>query len=118
MLVQKIVTELSAIKRITAMIVTFTFLFAGIMVAVWYCVWCFFWALFVWLISKSASRQNPLQYEQAVGFVFYMFFPVTFIAFILLLAGFSFPFSTTLLFLVADGYNHLSFHPSEEISVQ
>lgn len=102
------------IKRIAAMIVAFTLLFVAMLLAVWYCIWCFFWAFFVWLISKTTNHHDPLQYEQSVGFVFFTFFPVILVSYILLFVGFSFPFSMTLLFLAAFGYNHLSFAKTQD----
>ncbi len=111
LLVQKIISELSSIKQIANMIIAFMVFFMGIMVAIWYCAWSFFWGLIVWLLSRTSK--NPFTYEQAVGFVLSVFFPVFLISILFMIVGISFPFSMTLLFLLMLGYNHLSFHKEQ-----
>lgn len=105
---QKIITELSEIKRIASIVVTFVIFFISLMVAVWYCVWSFFWGLFVWLISRT--QKIPFTYEQAVGFVLSVFFPVLLLSFLLMAVWIWFPFFMTVLFLLMLWYNHLSFY--------
>ncbi|MEI6711616.1 MAG: hypothetical protein WCK88_05550 [bacterium] len=85
--------------------------FACIVVAIWYCAWSFFWGLFIWLFSLRQA--NTFTYEQAVGFVLSVFFPVILVAILMMFSQVSFPFSTTFLFLLALGYNHLSFYSSK-----
>lgn len=109
-----IVSELPSIKRIASIVIMFTVFFVHIMVAIWYCVWSFFWWLVVWLFSRR--QKNPFTYEQAVGFVLSVFFPVSIVSILLLVLWVWFPFFMTLLFLLALWYNHLSFYTGSTTS--
>ena len=112
LLSQKILSELTAIKRIASMIVAFVIFFIGIAMAIWYCAWSFFWGWMVCLFYLK--HKNSFTYEQAVAFVLSVFFPVILLSILLVIAWVSFPFSMTLLFLLMLWYNHLSFHKETE----
>jgi uncharacterized membrane protein len=99
---------------VASMIIIFMVFFIHIMVAVWYCAWSFFWWFVVWLFSRR--QKTPFTYEQAVGFVLSVFFPVMILSFVLMALWVWFPFSMTLLFLLTLGYNHLSFYSESATS--
>ncbi len=80
------------------MIIACVVFFVGSAVAIWYCAWSFFWGLVVWLFALK--QKNPFTYEQAVGFVLSVFFPVLLVSIFMMVSLVSFPFSTTILFLL------------------